>query len=529
MVSVGDCGHGVDLEELVRTDGGSMLDGSPVGEGRLSIVEPLIAQVLEVVGVVVGNARGDLRTGHSAAEREHLLANLVVDLVGGLELHQGVVKGVAATDNLDIVHVVGVDSGQADTAVVHLASEHFVTEEVVAEKAGVAVGVVLGVTHGNVDEVTEQGVHGVVLLLDVVEVLGVLVNSVRTENVLEQQETVVVGVLDAGSIVEHADVAVVHLVVTDEQHAGRVDVLLTVGSGSGGSLADGVESTLHLLDELVVVDVASGDDDNVVTEPVGGTVVLEIINSQLANDVAVTLNRLAHHVLTIGVEVSVFNGGFLEVGGVHGVFLDQVLLAELKFSGVKGSVGDGVTKHVDNLVDIVLEASHGDVGGFTAGFRVDAGAHGLDLLSQGGLGAGGGAAQHHLLESIGGTRGGKGILARASAEVDTNSGSHNASLFSADTDAIGEGSDLEGTVELEGLGDFTSGQVAEVGDDGGLRELEVVFGLDDLVVFDGLSFDKIIGGGRLVFAAAEAPSSSGDGCWLACHGSPSDKIGRAHV
>lgn len=164
--------------------------------------------------------------------------------------------------------------------------------------------------------------------------------------------------------------------------------------------------------------------------------------------------------------------------------------------------------------------------GLAAGLRVDAGAHRLNLLGEGGLGAGRGAAHHHLLQSVGATSRGKGVLARASTEVNTDSGSHGASLFSADTDAIGEGGDLEGTVELEGLGDFTFGQVAEVRDDGGLGELEVVFGLDDLVVFDGLSFDKIIGGGRLVFAAAEAPSSSGDGCWLACHGSPSDTLER---
>jgi hypothetical protein len=36
----------------------------------------------------------------------------------------------------------------------------------------------------------------------------------------------------------------------------------------------------------------------------------------------------------------------------------------------------------------------------------------------------------------------------------------------------------EGAVVLEGLGDFTLGEVSEVVEDGGLGELEVVFGLD---------------------------------------------------
>lgn len=37
----------------------------------------------------------------------------------------------------------------------------------------------------------------------------------------------------------------------------------------------------------------------------------------------------------------------------------------------------------------------------------------------------------------------------------------------------------KGTVELEGFGDLTLGQVAEVGDDGSLGELEVVFGFNN--------------------------------------------------
>lgn len=355
-MSVGHSGHGVDLEELVGTDLGSVFDGAPVSERGLSIVEPLIAQVLEVVGVVVGHAGGDLRAGQTAAEGQHLLADLVVNFIGGLELHQGVVEGVAATDNLDIVHVVGVDGGEADAAVVHLASENLISEEVVAEKTGVGVGVVFGVSHGHIDEVTEHGVHRVVLLLHVVQVLGVLVNSERSEHVLQQQERVVVGVLDAGGIVEHADVGVVHLIVTDEQHAGGVDVLLAVGLGGGGCLADRVERTLHLLHQLVVVNVTGGDDNDVVTEPVGGAVVLQVVNGEVANLIGITLDRLTHHVLTVGVEVRILNRGVLEVSGTHGELVSEVLLAEFELGGVEGSAGDGVTKDVNDLVDVALEA-----------------------------------------------------------------------------------------------------------------------------------------------------------------------------
>ena len=59
-MSVGDSGQGVDLEVLVGTNLRDGLDWAPVGEGWLSIIEPLVAQVLDVVVVDRGNSLGDL-------------------------------------------------------------------------------------------------------------------------------------------------------------------------------------------------------------------------------------------------------------------------------------------------------------------------------------------------------------------------------------------------------------------------------------------------------------------------------------
>lgn len=85
---------------------------------------------------------------------------------------------VTATDNFDVAEVVTVDGGEAGTAVVHLTGEDLVTEEVVTEDSTVRVGEVVGISHGHIREITEESVHRVVLLFDIVEVLGVLVDSV---------------------------------------------------------------------------------------------------------------------------------------------------------------------------------------------------------------------------------------------------------------------------------------------------------------------------------------------------------------
>ena len=51
LMGVDNSGHCVDLEVLVRTNAGSVLDGAPVGEAGLGVVEPLVGQVLHVVGI----------------------------------------------------------------------------------------------------------------------------------------------------------------------------------------------------------------------------------------------------------------------------------------------------------------------------------------------------------------------------------------------------------------------------------------------------------------------------------------------
>lgn len=143
-MGVGNSGKGVDLEVFVRSVLGHSLDGSPVGEAGLSIVEPGVAHVLHVVGIKSSNALGSLRSWDTSSLLEHLLANLGVG--GSLVLtgvHEVVVEVVASSDNLNFIDVVRVDGGQADTAVVHLASEDLISEEVVSEDGAVGVGEVV--------------------------------------------------------------------------------------------------------------------------------------------------------------------------------------------------------------------------------------------------------------------------------------------------------------------------------------------------------------------------------------------------
>lgn len=69
-------------------------------------------------------------------------------------------------------------------------------------------------------------------------------------------------------------------------------------------------------------------------------------------------------------------------------------------------------------------------------------------------------------------------MTRAATKMHTDGGSGRTTLFSADTDTVGKSSHLERTVELKRLRDLALGKVTEVGKDGRLGELEVLFGFD---------------------------------------------------
>jgi len=156
VMSVGDGGQGVDLEVFVRSTGGHRFDWSPVGEGWLSIIEPLVAEMLHVVVIDVRNSLGDLTSWKSTTKLQHVGSNISIDGCWSLSIKKGVVKMVSSTDNLNIIDVMTVDSWQANTAVVHLSGEDFVTEEVVSENTTVRVSEIVRVSSSDIWKVSKH-------------------------------------------------------------------------------------------------------------------------------------------------------------------------------------------------------------------------------------------------------------------------------------------------------------------------------------------------------------------------------------
>jgi len=447
-MGVGHSGHGVDLEVLVGSTRGYSLDGTPVGEGGLGIVEPFVSQSLHVVGIEVGNSLGDLRSGDSASGLDHLLSDLGVNLVVRLEVHHLVVEVVAASDDLNVVHEVSVDGGQADTTVVHLTGEDFVTHEVVSENTAVGVGEEVRVGDSHVDEVGEEGVLGVVLLLAVIEVLGVLVDSVASEDVLEESEGVVVFVVDRGGVVEDSNVGVVHLIISDKEERRGVDALI-VGRVKSGGLLHGSKGLVALLDEGFVGNGTGSNNDHVVSEVVGSSVAIESFNSQVLDVITISVNGLSHHVVSVRVVMSQLKSVGLQLFEVVLVISSKLLFASLELSSVEVGVRVNVSEDVDSITDITLEASNRVGAPFSVSRSTLSGSHLFNLSAEINLGASRGSASEHHAEGVGSSGGLDSVLTRSSTDVDTDSCCLGSVGLGNDSNSIRQSSALEGTIVFE--------------------------------------------------------------------------------
>ena len=104
-----------------------------------------------------------------------------------------------------------------------------------------------------------------------------------------------------------------------------------------------------------MVDVTSTYNNDVITEVVGGVEVAKVVSRNLLDVVAISLNGLAHHVLSVNIEMAVLNGCFQVAVVVVFVLLSNLLLNELEFVGVKSAVCDNISKKLDGLANITLE------------------------------------------------------------------------------------------------------------------------------------------------------------------------------
>ena len=356
MVHVRDSRHRVDLEVLVGAERRGFLNGSPVRERWLRVVEPLVAEVLHVISIQMAYTLCDLRPWHSAVEIKHLWSNLLHDIRCCLNAHKFVPKDVTSTNNLMLTDELAIESWHGHTTPVHLPSENLIAEEPVAEDATVAVGAVQTLCTSDVWKVTKHGVHRIVLFLHIIKMCCMLVDFILTNHALEHKECVEVLVLPRWCIVENTDRGVEHLIVSDHEQSGVEDGLLHVEHGLGSGAGQRREVLLYQIDELLVSDGACTHDDHIFAEIVSLMVVDNHVTRDLTDIINVAENGLSHHVLSEDVIVDVLHECLLWVLVHSFEFLPYCVFFQLDVVAVICAVAEHISHDLNGTRYSIREA-----------------------------------------------------------------------------------------------------------------------------------------------------------------------------
>jgi len=198
---------------------------------------------------------------------------------------------------------------------------------------------------------------------------SVLSLVVFTDNLVEESKGVVVFVSKAGSLEDNTDVDVGHFIISHVEKRGS-EVWLV----STGSLALGGEFTKSLfgkLDQLLVVNITSTNDDDVGTDVVGLVEVNKVFLGDVGDVFSDTSDGLSENVVSVRSVVDGLPGGFelilldLDVFTVDGFTFsfDLVLVID--------GVAENITEDLNSLSNLILEDSEGILGGFSASSSSD--------------------------------------------------------------------------------------------------------------------------------------------------------------
>ena len=108
-------------------------------------------------------------------------------------------------------------------------------------------------------------------------------------------------------------------------------------------------------DNLIVGNVTSGNDDHIVSVVVGSVEVSQVVNTEGAGKVSISLDWLSQHVFSERVEVSVFKSSLNISIVIIFVLHADFVLDELELSRVKSAVAENISEKPDGSLGISLK------------------------------------------------------------------------------------------------------------------------------------------------------------------------------
>ena len=134
---VSDTSHSMLFVVLVGSISTQVLNGTISSHRRLSIIEPVVSEMLHVVGVHVADSLRNFRSRDSSAMIDDVFAYLMKGVLDSDVLEELVEQLVSSSVDLNLINVLSISGGTMHAQPCHLSAEDLVTEEPVSEKSSI--------------------------------------------------------------------------------------------------------------------------------------------------------------------------------------------------------------------------------------------------------------------------------------------------------------------------------------------------------------------------------------------------------
>lgn len=251
---------------------------------------------------------------------------------------------------------------------------------------------------------------------------GVLVSLVLAQQFDDDAHQDAVWVAVGWSLHESSHVQVGQLVVSHEHERWCIVWLVSVWQLSSGS-SKTTEALAGGIDQLAVVNITSGSDNQVASSVVLGDEVLDLSQAQSGGILSNTERWLADLVISVRSVVNIFEGQLHHVSVlVDDVSVDDFSLS-LELVLLEGCVVDDLAHGGNASLDIALEAGNVQRVSFSVNFLVQLASEGVHLLLDLSSGRAFASSESQVLQEVGQTTGLLSLMSRSVFPVESKTAS----------------------------------------------------------------------------------------------------------
>jgi hypothetical protein len=121
------------------------------------------------------------------------------------------------------------------------------------------------ISSGYIRKVSKKCVHWVVLFMDIIQVFCILIDSIRSKHIFKEQEWIIILMLNWWCIIENCYIWIIHFIISNHEKSWNVNGSVSIQGWNISVFWKGSEMLLNLINNLVVIDISSCNNYNIVS------------------------------------------------------------------------------------------------------------------------------------------------------------------------------------------------------------------------------------------------------------------------